>query len=379
MTGSVSATDEGMRLEEAGLWCARLADGLMSREEQRGFEAWLDADPRNRAAFDRAAAAWQAFEAVGVSPELIVMRSQALEGFGRANRRRWRRSGASRWNGLAAAAGLLVCLLVGALWMSTAPRAYGTGVGERRMVALADGSELSLDADTRVEVRYRKDRRELWLRKGRAKFAVAKDPLRPFTVAAAGKVVVATGTEFSVELLRKQMRVVLYEGSVAVAPATSGRRSHLLPQALSSRAGLPEGGPVAAPEVLTPGRELIVALEVPRQTVVRAEPVRSLAGEGGQLIFDDEPLASAVERVNRYSQEKLSVADATAAAAESRSQGDGEEHRARESPVSWRPGDIANSRRSREETWSCSLHERSCGASQGLICRAGREASPEGP
>src|SRR3546814_14684556 len=54
-----------------------------------------------------------------------------------------------------------------------------------------------------------------------------KDPLRPFSVAAAGKIVVATGTEFSVELLGRETRVILYEGHVAVLNGSAATRDTL--------------------------------------------------------------------------------------------------------------------------------------------------------
>src|SRR3546814_17339617 len=54
-------------------------------------------------------------------------------------------------------------------------------------------------------------------------------PLRPFSVAAAGKIVVATGTEFSVELLGRETRVILYEGHVAVLNGSAATRDTLKP------------------------------------------------------------------------------------------------------------------------------------------------------
>ncbi|WP_163071616.1 FecR domain-containing protein, partial [Acinetobacter baumannii] len=60
------------------------------------------------------------------------------------------------------------------------------------------------------------ERRALRLLAGRARFEVAKDPRRPFAVTAGDRMVVATGTAFSIELFRAEMRVVLYQGSVSV-------------------------------------------------------------------------------------------------------------------------------------------------------------------
>jgi len=42
------------------------------------------------------------------------------------------------------------------------------------------------------------------------------------------------------------------------------------------------------------------------------DPVRSLSWEGGQLVFDDEPLSLAAERVNRYSDIKIRITGAAA-------------------------------------------------------------------
>jgi transmembrane sensor len=172
------------------------------------------------------------------------------------------------------------------------------------VVALSDGSRLSLDADTAVQVRYRRERRDLVLQRGRARFLVAKDPMRPFAVAAGGRVVVAVGTQFSVERVGTQVRVVLFEGKVAV---------------LSDRAGggglTPvQVGPTAAPadQVLKPGGELVLTGTGAAAQLVAADLGRSQAWEGGQLVFADEPLAQAVERVNRYADQPVVVADAAA-------------------------------------------------------------------
>jgi hypothetical protein len=82
-------------------------------------------------------------------------------------------------------------------------------------------------------VRMSGKQRELTLVRGRAKFDVAKDPLRPFTVVAGDKIVVATGTSFSVEMVGKDVRVLLYHGRVSVldrgAKAGAGKELQLNP------------------------------------------------------------------------------------------------------------------------------------------------------
>jgi transmembrane sensor len=292
-------------VEQASAWCVRLSEGSLTRSEQDSFDAWLDASQTHRRAFDDAVRAWRAVEYAAATPEVVSMRTTALTTFRRAQRERWApRVVRSPW-AIAAATVAVMILLVGAgFWIENTPRSYQTATGERRVVVLADGSKISLDTATRVEVRYLWRRRELRLDYGRAKFSVAKDASRPFTVAAADKVVLATGTEFSVEILRDQIQVILYQGHVAVLDKSLGAApsQHVT---LSSAA-------VPADQTLTPGRELVVPVARRTAQVVAVDPVRTLSWEGGKLIFVDEPLSSAIERVNRYSDEKIFIGDEAA-------------------------------------------------------------------
>ncbi|MCW2387178.1 transmembrane sensor [Sphingobium sp. B11D3B] len=71
---------------------------------------------------------------------------------------------------------------------------YETGHGEIRAIKLPDGTHLTLDSDSCVEVLTDPHRRTARLRNGRARFAVMKG-LRPFTISAGkGDVVTDHGT-----------------------------------------------------------------------------------------------------------------------------------------------------------------------------------------
>ncbi len=297
--------------EAAALWAMRLAEGEMTPEQQVAFDAWLDADPRHGELLEETIGAWRAVDHYAGAEPVMAMREAAL-----ASARRTLRKGNGRFpmrqlvSGLLAAT-LLLALGGGLLWARVAPRVYETGVGERRVVALKDGSKISLDAATVVRVRYADGKRQLWLERGRAKFDVAHDALRPFSVAAADKMVVATGTAFSVELIKTQVRVVLYEGHVAVLKRDASGDSAQAPRETTV-----EIGQVAADRLLVPGRELILPDNSPARlapqaaAVEPADPVRSLSWEGGLLVFEDEPLDIVVDRMNRYAAKPLVVGDA---------------------------------------------------------------------
>lgn len=289
--------------EQAAEWCWRLADRPLTDAEQEEYEAWLKADRRHQQAFDKMVAVWKATDAIAEMPGFLSLRARALNTMENARDRDDTRSDRRRANwyrGLAAAAAILLMVVSGVWHLSGRPDVYATGVGERRLVRLDDGSSISLDASSEVAVAYTDGRRAIVLKHGRAKFDVAKDPLRPFAVRAGEKTVVATGTAFSVELLRNQMRVLLYEGQVAVLAQPPADK------------GLPLASTAEHVDQLRPGQELIATLSSGSTRVIPAEVERSLSWEGGRLDFVDEPLASAVERINRYTDTPIVVGDAAA-------------------------------------------------------------------
>ncbi len=305
---SQSVADPG---EAAALWAMRLAEGEMTPEQQVAFDAWLDADARHGQLLEETIGAWRAVDHYAGAEQMMAMRQAAL-----ASARRTLRKGKSHFPMRQVVSGLMAATLLlavggGLLWMRLTPQVYETGVGERRVVALTDGSKISLDAATMVRVRYADGKRQLWLEHGRAKFDVAHDALRPFSVSAADKMVVATGTAFSVELIKAQVRVVLYEGHVAVL-----KRDVKSGPAEALHETTVEIGLVAAERMLVPGRELILPDDSPARlapqaaAVEPADPVRSLSWEGGLLVFEDEPLDIVVDRMNRYAVKPLVVGDA---------------------------------------------------------------------
>jgi transmembrane sensor len=219
------------------------------------------------------------------------MRQRALGDLRRMGNRRWDRGA---WNWRAAAAAVVALAVVDAWsWYATSPQVYRTRAGELRVVTLPDSSRVHLDASTELRLDYSENARKLSLLKGQARFEVARDVMRPFSVLAGNRRVVALGTVFNVDLLGKELRVTLIEGKVMV-----------LDQATAAQPGQP---PVRNIE-LAPGQQLKVAAGM--EEVVSANVQRAIAWESGKLVFDDEPLAEIVARVSRYSQHPVAVADA---------------------------------------------------------------------
>jgi len=135
------------RSERAAEWAVRLMD-RMPEKDQEELAAWLATDPLNGQALEEVVAAWHAVDHYAASPEIVALREAALAEGRRAPGRR--QSWQPRRLDWLVAALLLLTLAGGGLWRWLTPQAYATGLGERRIVALPDGSRISLDASTIV-------------------------------------------------------------------------------------------------------------------------------------------------------------------------------------------------------------------------------------
>lgn len=265
---------------EASDWVVRLAEQA-GEEQYAAFRQWRDADPRHAEAYDRIAAIWSQAGRLSRSPAA----GELPPDIG---------SGRPRAFGFALAAALAAAVLVTALLLGSRllsgpesrqePMLFAAAVGEIREIDLPDGSRLTLDSASRVEVAFTAAVRDLTLREGRARFEVAHDT-RPFAVRAGTSEVVATGTLFDVSLVGGRTTVLLLEGSVEVR-ATD------------------DPGKI---ERLMPGQKLILAASVAaeRRPAARGEA----AWPGRMLEFDETRLDEAAALANRYSRVQLRLGD----------------------------------------------------------------------
>lgn len=260
--------------EQAAAWVVRL-NAEPSAADLEKFELWREQSPLHARAYDDASSAWASVGEHSTSPKLLAMRRDALE---RARRttRRWDR------RGIAAAVAAFILVPLAALYIYRAQvpleQEFETARGEQRVIVLADGSRMSLDALTRVQVLYKHDERRITLSSGRANFEVARDLSRPMNVNAGPRTVTALGTVFTVERQPHDVVVTLVEGRVAV---TSGDRSRS-PIEMHARQQLlmRDSGEIALRDGL--------------------DPVQALAWREGKLIFDNAPLTDVVARMNNY-------------------------------------------------------------------------------
>lgn len=283
MTDSVRNNLLSLVAARAAYWVARTGSDQHTLADDEALGRWLDENAAHRVQFDAQKALWDQIGALSDDPVARQILGWArnerggeddadLPGPSRLSRR-------SLFFGGAAAA---AAAMMGAFWL-TAGTEFSTRPGQQRNVTLADGSTVTLDTDTRIDVALDDGERNVRLRSGQAYFAVAPDKARPFRVLVEGNEIRALGTEFNVRRNGRRTEVYLAHGSVAIRK----RGSEI---------------------ILRPGQQALISpAKAPR--IVTAEPDRMQSWRRGKLIFDAVPLADAVAEVNRYGGKPIRLAD----------------------------------------------------------------------
>lgn len=284
MTPRPATSDRTHRLirAEAALWVTRLHGPGRDSRLETGFRRWLNDDPRHAAAFELATDAWLiSADIAGVPTFLRPIRRNTPRGLVRS----------------ALAAAALVCCLVLALLYFLRDTALVTGPGEQKTLTLSDGTEITLNANSRVLMQYDEHLRKVVLVAGEALFNVKKHQSRPFAVIIGDRKVVALGTSFLVrrdDPTASTFAVTLIEGRVAIEPLS-------LPDAISL---IPPPGV----KLLNPGQRLRIQNDAERIDVPSI--AKLTAWQRGQLIFDDASLSEAAAEFNRYGRDKITLAGA---------------------------------------------------------------------
>jgi transmembrane sensor len=199
--------------EQAIDWMVRLRADTPSAALQERFNAWLNMDPAHAQAWARL------HERLGGSFNTVRALDRRVPGQTEHARQLLLQPQSSRRDALRVIAGL--GLLGGGLWLGArSPLGDSlmadlhTGRGQREQFNLADGSRLSLNADSAVDLQFDDQQRLVILRRGELIIQVAADPHRPLRVRTAQGEVRALGTRFLVAQEQQATRVVVLEHSV---------------------------------------------------------------------------------------------------------------------------------------------------------------------
>ncbi len=193
-----------------------------------------------------------------------------------------------QWRFAVAAAALGTAVALTFLWWGadhTSEVRYATGHGQQITQRLPDDSQLHLDTDTAVTVRYSRTERVAEIARGQVLFQVAHEAARPFRVIAGAAEVVDVGTRFDAYLLRDATLVTVLEGQVEVSLAAHLHRAPAGDRAVSVHAG---------------EQIRVAAGKLPWQASP-ADTQRNTAWLRRQIIFEQEPLEAVAAEFNRYS------------------------------------------------------------------------------
>lgn len=261
-------------------WVAREDRAPLTAPERAALQAWLSADRRHFGAHARARAVFVHFD------RARALGSQAGASAAAVPARRVARPRRLLW-----AAGLAACLCVVAVHLLLTAGHHATATGEILRVPLRDGSAVTLNSGSAIDVDFDEGIRRVRLLRGEALFDVAKDRSRPFVVEAASTRVTAVGTSFTVNRVsERDVQVMVREGVVELVDSARPRREPVRLEANTLA-------------VATPARRIDV------QPLREPEVERRLAWRDGMLSFSGATLEEAAAQFARYSKVRIIIDD----------------------------------------------------------------------
>jgi transmembrane sensor len=269
------------REREATTWFVRLNESDVADDERREFRRWLAEDPAHHQAFNDVKNLWTKLDAPA-----------AILGEGGWHREGLREPRPLPARGGTIAAALAACLVIaigGLIWrdpgfLDRVRADHATRPGERRNVSLADGSQVYLDGDTAITVKFGANGRSIELLRGRAWFDVVHNLQTPFSVRSGEVETRVIGTAFAVDREPADVGVTVERGLVAVSRLDA------------ERVQVPAGK-----QVWVGGGRI--------GQVVEADAETTLAWRRGLIILDQAPLGRVIDELARMQPGRVMMTD----------------------------------------------------------------------
>lgn len=209
-------------MDELITWSVKLNSGTASAADQQRFQQWRDIDPIHERAWQTLHAMEQNFMAIPAHSKQLVANTIALaDAQTRTDKQR-----KSKVKALAICAVTLFgsALLIQQVSPWQAPLHYSTHMGQRAEFTLPDGTQLTLNTNSSVDVRYSLLKREIVLNHGEIYLITGHDTdawfgRRRFWVHTAQAKFEAIGTRFSVYQHANTTQLHVAEGVVAIRVA----------------------------------------------------------------------------------------------------------------------------------------------------------------
>ncbi|MFY1667937.1 FecR family protein [Pseudomonas sp. Pseu.R1] len=274
--------------DQAALWFARSRDSDLPAAQRADFETWLAEHDQHAHEFRLLQNLW------GAADLLPKARLEALLEPDAATPLKAPPFTVRRTLLRYAVAASLVAMMVGGGFYFGLERGpeysaeFATVLGERRQVALPDGSVIDLNGRTRLNVHFYDASRQVELVEGEAMFSVQHDTSKPFVVQTGNGSVTVTGTRFDVRCDPTRTLVAVESGTVKVK-GKADEQGNLV----TLTAGL--------------GSSIDVSGKVTPASAVNTAAIT--AWRGGKLVFNDASLRDVALEVSRYREKPLRVAE----------------------------------------------------------------------
>lgn len=280
---TVTATDNESMAALAAHWMVQMSSDVEEtrRRAHQEFDAWKRADPRHAAAaanMERLLGQVHAVRDTGTSGAGNAALASVLAGQGKRRRVKYYAAGLA-----------LACVLAVPAWlvMQAYPPSYlmadvRAGTGQWKTQTLSDGTRITLNSASAVNLRYDASRRAIELLQGEILVDVAKDASRPFLIETRDGSMRALGTRFVVS--REASSTVLSVLESRVTVQTAQQR-----EAKSADSTLVQAGQSVR----------IVPHSVGPVTQIDARSLESVWMQH-RLFADDRPLTEVLDTLSRY-------------------------------------------------------------------------------
>lgn len=196
-------------IKQACVWMARLLADNATEQDYLACQAWRESAEENELAWQQVQQLQQRFRVVP-DPETG---SKLLRQHKVVSRRQF-----LSYGGIGIGLGVVGTGYFTSNLMTSTD--YATKTGEIQNLALSDGTRLSINTSSRVDINFNVHKREILLHEGEIYIETAPHST-PFTVVSRQGRLHPLGTRFSVRQMDKQTRLNVYQGRVQIQPAQS--------------------------------------------------------------------------------------------------------------------------------------------------------------
>tara|TARA_Y100001956_G_scaffold80148_1_gene94754 strand:+ start:1167 stop:2105 length:939 start_codon:yes stop_codon:yes gene_type:complete len=202
-------------IEQASIWMARLWADDVTQQDRDAFHCWKGANPENAQAWEKLEMIQQKFARVpqsNISRRVLSPNQQGIR------RRQLLMLGGVTFASLG--------LGLSSYRPTPDGQSYATSVGQMKALTLTDGTEITMNTNSKVFINFKHEQRELYLAQGEILISNSQHRT-PLNVTTSQGRVRPIGTRFSVRELESSTQVCVYEGEVELQPLLGLGSPHL--------------------------------------------------------------------------------------------------------------------------------------------------------